>query len=68
MLAKYSFNISLIPFTTIYNCDKMAQIVKYLKKKIKKYSEDIAYIIVVGIPSLLLSFWIALHMNFQHLY
>lgn len=46
----------------------MIPVIKYLRKGIKKYSEDIAYAIVVGIPFLVLSIWLGRFLDCSHLY
>ncbi|HEY4786241.1 MAG TPA: hypothetical protein VIH57_09330 [Bacteroidales bacterium] len=46
----------------------MTQVILYLKKQIEKYSEDIAYIILVGFPSLILLIWLSRNMDFSNLY
>jgi hypothetical protein len=46
----------------------METIIKYLRKGIKKYSDDIAYIIVVGVPFLLLSVFLCRDLDVSNLY
>jgi hypothetical protein len=46
----------------------MEKLIKYLKKKIKKYSGDIAYMIVIGIPFFILVLYLGKYLNLSELY
>lgn len=46
----------------------MEKVIKYLRKGIKKYSDDIAYIIVVGIPFLLCCVFFCSDLDLNSLY
>lgn len=46
----------------------MKKVIKYLRKAIKKNSDAIAYLIIVGIPILILVLWLAQYLDYTELF